>query len=76
MEIHVPFASALVWKSVSLLFCLNGIPPLPWTVLGVHLATDHIFALPTLFDVAFSLHLVVEFLLPVFRSLFVLFIQM
>ena len=38
-----------------------------WTVLWVHLA-PHVSALPTLFDVASSLHLVVEFVLPSFGS--------
>ena len=34
------------------------------TVLWVHLASDHVSALPTLFDVTSSLHLVMESVLP------------
>ena len=45
-------------------FHAPGVPPAP--VLTAHLASHFVSALLTLFDVASSLHLVVEFILPVF----------
>ena len=47
--------------------CLQH-PSLPQIVLQVCLLPRHAFALLTLFDMASSLHLVVESVLPVFRS--------